>query len=118
MLISRFDGGTVMLLSTLLLGCANTLGVAQLGPDTYTVGARAALAAGGSSGARLLAINEANAYCSKQGKNTVIVNIGTGHQGAMGVADVNFRCLAEGDRDLQRPEYSREPNVVIEDRRK
>jgi hypothetical protein len=104
----------------LLAACAQSSGVLKMGPDTYTVSATAAPARGGSSEARKLALADANQYCAKLSQEILVTNIGTATTNVYGAgsADVTFRCLAKGDPELQRPEYQKSPDTVIEDRRK
>ena len=104
----------------LLSACAQSSGVLKMGPDTYTVSAAAAPARGGSSEARRIALTEANQHCAQMGKEILVTNVGTATTNIYGAGstEVTFRCLAKGDPDLQRPEYRRPPDAVIEDRRK
>jgi hypothetical protein len=91
-----------------------------MGPDTYSVSVHAAPARGGEAGARNLALTEANQKCAAESKEIVVTNITSGPSTHFpgGTVDVTFRCLAEGDPDLQRPEYRTAPSAVIEDRRR
>lgn len=104
----------------LFAGCAQSSGVLKMGPDTYTVSAAAAPARGGSSEARKIALTEANQHCAQMGKEILVTNVGTATTNIYGAgsAEVTFRCLTKGDPELQRPEYRRPPDAVIEDRRK
>lgn len=106
--------------SLLLAACAQSSGVLKMGPDTYSASAAAAPARGGYSEARKLALSDANQYCAQMGKEILVTNIGTATTNVYGAgsADVTFRCLAKGDPELQRPEYRKSPDTVIEDRRK
>ena len=91
----------------------------KLGPDTYTVSVHAAPARGGQSGAQKLALSEANAHCESQNREILVTNLKSGPSSHFpgGTVDVTFRCLKEGDPDLQRPTYRPAPDVTIEDRR-
>ena len=104
----------------LLVSCSQSSGVLRMGPDTYTVSAAAAPARGSSSGARKIALTEANQYCAQMGKEILVTNVGTASTNIYGAgsAEVTFRCFAKGDPELQRLEYLRAPDIVIEDRRK
>ncbi len=106
--------------SILLTACAQSSGVLKMGPDTYSVSAAAAPARGGYSEARKLALVEANQYCAQVGKEILVTNIGTATTNVYGAgsADITFRCLSKGDPELQRPDYKKAPDTVIEDRRK
>lgn len=90
-----------------------------MGPDTYSVSVHAAPARGGASGARNLAITEANEKCVAEGKEILVTNISSGPSSHFpgGTVDVTFQCLAKSDPGLQRPTYRAAPTTVIEDRR-
>ena len=103
-----------------LTACAQSSGVLKMGPDTYSVSAAAAPARGGYSEARKLALADANQFCAQMGKEILVTNVGTATTNVYGAgsADITFRCLSKGDPELQRPEYRKAPDTVIEDRRK
>lgn len=90
-----------------------------MGPDTYSVSVHAAPARGGESGARNLALTEANTKCTGEGKEILVTNISSGRSSHLpgGTVEVTFQCLSKGDPDLQRPTYRSAPTTVIEDRR-
>ena len=105
----------------ILAGCTASPGVLKLGPDTYTTWAEVGGMRGGPSGARTKALTEANKYCAQLGKEILVTNIGTAitnYEWGNGTAEITFRCLAQGDPQLQRPESRKTPDVTIEDRRK
>lgn len=103
----------------LLSACAQSSGVLKLGPDTYTVSVHAAPARGGESGARNLALSEANVHCQSQGREIFVTNLGSGRSTHLpgGTVEVTFRCLEKGDPELQRPTFRKAPDITIEDRR-
>lgn len=105
--------------AALLSACAQSSGVLKMGPDTYSVSVHAAPVRGGESGARNLALSEANARCAGEGKEIIVTNISSGRSTHLpgGTVDVTFQCLSKGDPDLQRPSYRSAPSAVIEDRR-
>lgn len=109
----------VIATGVLVTACAQSSGVLKMGPDTYTVSVHAAPARGGESGARALALTDANERCTREGKEILVTNISSGRSTHLpgGTVDVTFRCLAKGDPDLQRPVYRAAPAAVIEDRR-
>lgn len=102
----------------LLAGCAQSSGVLKMGPDTYSVSVHAAPARGGASGARRIAMAEANEACAAQGREILVQNITSGASSHLpgGTVDVMFQCLNQNDPGLQRPVYSPTPDVVIEKR--
>lgn len=102
----------------LLVGCHSS-GILKLGPDTYTASATAASILGGDSEARRKVITEANEFCAQQGKEILVKNVGSARSlNGSGKAEITFRCLTNGDPELQRPELHQVPDVTIEDRRK
>lgn len=105
--------------AVLLSACAQSSGVLKMGPDTYSVSVHAAPVRGGESGARNLALTEANARCAGEGKEIIVTNISSGRSTHLpgGTVEVTFQCLSNGDPDLQRPSYRSAPSAVIEDRR-
>lgn len=105
-----------LIISTLLTGCAQSSGVLKMGPDTYSVSVHAAPARGGESGARNLALTEANGKCAAEGKEILVTNISSGRSTHLpgGTVEVTFQCLRKGDADLQRPTYRAAPTTVIE----
>jgi hypothetical protein len=102
-----------------LAGCAQSSGVLNMGPDTYSVSIHAAPARGGVPGAQRLANEEASAACAGKGKELLVTNVSSGRSSHLpgGTVDLTFKCLAKGDPDLQRPNYRSAPTSVIEDRR-
>jgi hypothetical protein len=110
---------SLLFVPVLLVACAQSSGVLKMGPDTYSVSVHAAPARGGESGARNLALTEANTKCAGEGKEILVTNISSGRSTHFpgGTVEVTFRCLAKGDPDLQRPTYRAAPTAVIEDRR-
>lgn len=94
-------------------------GVQKIGPETYMVSAVAAPVRGGVSGAQTVALADANRYCAEQGKEIMVANTAGGAMNGFGAgqANITFRCLEQGDRDLRRPNLRAAPDVVIEDRR-
>jgi hypothetical protein len=103
----------------LFSGCAQSSGVLTLGPDTYTVSVHAAPARGGESGARNLALSEANVHCQSQDREIMVTNLSSGPSSHFpgGTVEVTFRCLERGDPELQRPTFRKAPDITIEDRR-
>lgn len=109
----------VLSICMFLTACVQSSGILKMGPDTYSVSIHAAPARGGESGARRLALTEANEKCSAEGKEILVTNLSSGPSSHFpgGTVEVTFRCLAKGDPDLQRPTYRTAPSAVIEDRR-
>jgi len=77
----------------LLAGCAWQTDALQLGPDTYQTSVTAAPARGGVTGAREMALRNANKKCAALGKSIHVTDISTEHDfPAAGVATVTFEC--------------------------
>lgn len=101
----------------LLYGCGlktYSSGILQMGPDTYSVSADDLNA----STAKQAALGQAQAHCTSLGKELLVTNTKSFRDGARSVYDVTFLCLSKGDPQLARPIYSKEPDVVIEDKRR
>ncbi len=108
----------IFLSIAVLGGCAQSSGVLKLGPDTYSVSVHAAPARGGESGAKRIALTEANQACMQQGRELLVKNISSGPSSHFpgGTVDITFQCLGQSDPSLHRPEYSQEPDIVIQNR--
>ncbi len=109
----------IVLLSTILLaGCASNTGIIPIGKDTYMVSRQAATGFSGSGSLKAEAFQEANAYCTSQGKALQVVNTQEAQPpfvfGNYPKAEVQFMCLTDGDAELARPKLKKAPNVSIE----
>jgi hypothetical protein len=104
---------SLLLAAVILVACAHSSGVLKMGPDTYSVSASASAIRGGRSGAKNIAVTEANEKCAFEGKEILITN--TSYSGE--TVDITFQCLAKDDPALHRPMYHAAPTTVIEDRR-
>lgn len=99
---------------TALAGCSSTGTVMSVGPDTYMVTSQQHNMAGGAAGAQTNALAEANAKCSAEGKQVLVRNTESGFARPFYTYSITFRCLATGDRELQRPTFEQSPDVVIQ----
>lgn len=98
----------------LLAGCTDT-GPIKIGPDTYTISTRVPL--GGPASAKGEALQEANSYCSSQGREILLQHEQSSEcalHGGCGEAEIEFYCLLPGDPMLKRPEFKAEPNQRVE----
>lgn len=104
--------------SVFLSACAQSSSVLKMGPDTYTVSIHAAPVRGGETGAKSLAIKEASQYCLSENKQFLLKNMNARPSSHLpgGTADIIFRCLNENDPEYLRPNYSRSPDILIEER--
>ena len=91
--------------------CARSTGPQEVGRGTYRIGTSAVHAFGGSDGARVRAIEEAEAYCQGRGREVLLLRAdtdpGSGSRGSRGRAEVHFRCVPQGDPALRRAELQR-----------
>jgi hypothetical protein len=77
----------------LVAGCAWQSEARKLGEDTYQVSANASPARGGVTGARDMALKNANAKCDSLGKSINVTDVTTEHAWPTnGVATVTFTC--------------------------
>jgi putative hemolysin len=106
--------------AVVVLSSCSSSGVLPMGPDTFTIATSSELS---PAYAKKAAITEASQYCQSQGKQMMPVQTSQGgHVDAFGenlaTYDFVFRCLVEGDPDLDRPTLERRPDTVIEDQRR
>jgi hypothetical protein len=103
----------LLLFPCLVFSACVTSGIVQTGPDSYMAKAHSTLFTidAGGVGAIQNAIQEANEFCAKQGKGTIIQSTQAVPQGAGGNAMVNFVCLDKNDPAYQRPNYQLIPNA-------
>ena len=85
----------------------------QLGPDTYTVTADDL----NESTAKQAALRQAQERCTSMSREILVTNMKLS-RGGRAAFDVTFRCLTKDDPEFKRPNYTKEPDVVIEDKRK
>ncbi len=93
-----------------LMGCAAT-GVIPIGQDTYMVGKRGWTSLQAATQIKADAFQEASSFCISQGKfiQPVIVNETPGVPAVSPPAvEIQFRCLAQGDKELSRPTLKKE----------
>ena len=105
-------GLSTLVISLALAGCgtvAKSSGVLQIGPDTYRVMARASV--GDRIESQKMAFNEASDHCARQVRRLMTIGtLSTQYQGY----ELTFRCLAEGDPELNRPTLHKTPDTVIQ----
>jgi hypothetical protein len=83
----------------------------QLGPDTYRISARAALA--NVTESQKMALGEASQFCGTLKKELLVIATERIVEATGGPYEVTFRCLAAGDPALIRPTLERAPDTVI-----
>ncbi len=80
-------------LCVVLSGCAWKSQVQTMGPDTYQTSANVAPVRGGITGARKMALSDANKHCAKLGRRIEVLDIESEYAfPANGVATVTFAC--------------------------
>lgn len=83
----------VTITSLVFAGCAWQSEALKVGDDTYQVSANASPARGGITGAREMALRNANAKCDSLGKKITVVDIKSEWAfPANGVATITFAC--------------------------
>lgn len=105
--------------SGLLCSCASVGGTADIvpiGQDTYMVASAGGLLtfSGGEVKAQLF--QEANRFCRSKGKNLMPVTSSSRDAApyTYASAELQFRCLADGDPGLRRPTMINQPDVTIQ----
>ena len=102
----------------LLAGCASS-GAVPIGRDTYMITKQSSTGFHSGSSVKADIYREANDFCIKQGLQfqPVKESAKDGMPGyAFANAEVVFRCLNDGDREINRPTPTQLPNVIIENR--
>jgi hypothetical protein len=111
-----FHASVLLIGMTLIAGCASS--PVPMGQDTYMLSDTGAWS--WSSGAALKGglFREADAFCRGQAKHLMPISAGSndGSFSQFAHADIQFRCLREGDPELGRPTLEAVPNVRIENR--
>lgn len=113
-----FCRSLVFLLLWGIAACTQGTGILPARPDTYTVTEHRAPILGGASEAERVALTEANDYCEQQSRKFVPLHMAqqpTVPAGGPGYS-VAFRCLDPDDKELKRPTFQADPNIVIEQR--
>jgi hypothetical protein len=83
----------ITLLLVAVAGCAWQSEALKVGPDTYQVSANASPARGGITGAREMALKNANKKCESLGKSITVTDTQTEHAfPTNGVATITFTC--------------------------
>lgn len=102
-----------------LTGCATQTGIVPIGTDTYMVSRQGYVVTQSVVAIKADAYKEAAAFCRQEGKEFQVVNTSSA-EGIPGrrlpTAEIQFMCLAKGDRELARPKLKAAPDLVIETR--
>ena len=105
----------------LMSACASHTGVVSMGQDTFMIAKQQATGFPGLGNMKAEIIAEASQHCAALGKELQIVST---HEtqppyvlGNYPRSEIQFMCLAAGDRELQRPKLQKAPDTVIEVRK-
>ena len=108
---------SIVIIATIISGCASNSGVIPIGQDTYMVSRQAATGFSGLGTLKADAFAEAKVYCNKQGKLLQVVNTNESQPpyvfGNFPKAEVQFMCLAENDPELNRPKLRKDAGVAL-----
>jgi hypothetical protein len=104
----------------LVSGCVTTSAVVPMGKDSYMLTASNDACGNCSNPPQIRAAQQANAYCDSLGLHMIVRRIdhesfdmGYGHK-----ATITFSCVRDTDTEYARPNLTKDPTTVIEDRRK
>src|SRR6267143_2968509 len=101
-----------------LNACASHTGVVPMGKDTYMISKQQATGFPGLGNMKAEIIAEGSQYCAELGKEFQIVSTQETQPpyvlGNYPRSEIQFMCLAAGDRDLQRPKLQKAPDTLIE----
>jgi len=110
---------SAMLLLGLLVGCAHTIGIVQVSPDTYmlTREDHGGIFAFNRGKLKTDAIQEANAFAERQGKIAIPVSLHEHPCGVLGdwpSVEYQFRVVDKNDPEARRTSLVPRADVVIE----
>jgi hypothetical protein len=103
----------------LLIGCTSTTtGVVPMGRDTYMIAKEQGSGFPGLGTMKGEIITEAVQFCQKQGKEFQLTATKETQPpyilGNYPRSEIEFMCLKDGDKELQRPKLQPVPNTVIQ----
>lgn len=108
----------IVVISLAVTACASHTGIVQMGKDTYLLAKQQATGFPGLGNMKAEIIGEASQYCVSLGKELQIVSTQETQPpyilGNYPRSEIQFMCLAAGDRELQRPKLQKTPDTVIE----
>jgi len=105
----------------LMSACASHTGVVSMGQDTFMIAKQQATGFPGLGNMKAEIIAEASQHCAALGKELQVVSTQETQPpyvlGNYPRSEIQFMCLAAGDRELQRPKLQKAPDTVIEVRK-
>lgn len=111
----------IAVVSLVISACSSHTGIVQMGQDTYMIAKQQATGFPGLGNMKAEIIGEASRYCAGLGKELQVVStLETQPPYILGNyprSEIQFMCLAAGDRELQRPKLQKTPDTVIEVRK-
>lgn len=117
--MKKFIG--IAVISLAVTACASHTGIVQMGQDTYMIAKQQATGFPGLGNMKAEIIGEASRHCVGLGKELQIVSTQETQPpyilGNYPRSEIQFMCLAAGDRELQRPKLQKTPDTVIEMRK-
>ena len=104
----------VPMVVVLLAGCAGPE-VVPIGRDTYMVAKDGSFTTFGGGAVKAELYKQANAFCESKGKQLMPVNDSSRDSGygRYANAELQFRCLKDGDLGLRRPTMESVPDIKI-----
>lgn len=109
------------LVAVALAACANSSGVLEIGPDTFTISTSASPGKGGIPAAKRIAYQEATEECTRRGLKVFALSEKTSSPTwteGMASMELNFRCLRPDDPEFQRQRLRSTPDKILEIRQK
>lgn len=105
----------------LLVGCATTSGIGNIGKDTYTLRREAGSGFSGLATLRGETLREAAAHCRGMGREFLLVRTQESRPpyvfGNYPSVDLDFMCLTADDPEYQRNRMRAAPDTTIEIRK-
>ena len=90
--------GLLLVIASLLAGCAGVTDVVSTGADTYMVASHGTMGWSSGPAQKAQAFNQANDYCQKMGKTMQVISArdsGNGGFGVISSGEVTFKCVAK-----------------------
>ena len=108
----------LMVTTSLLAGCASNTGIVPMGRDTYMIAKQQGTGFPGLGSMKAEIITEAVQFCEKQGKEFQLTATKETQPpyilGNYPRSEIEFMCLKDGDKELQRPRLQPVPNTIIQ----
>lgn len=109
--------GICVISVVIFAGCASNSGVVPISQDTFMVSRQAATGFSGLGNLKAKAYQQAAQFCTSSGKTLQPVHTNESQPpyilGNFPRVELEFMCLTDGDSQLGRPKFQKDPDTVI-----